>query len=621
MCGIAGSIGHGPGPSARIEAATRAIGHRGPDGRGRWAGAVGGRHVTLAHTRLSIIDLDVRANQPFQSDGCVLSYNGEIYNYRELRQELVAYGHSFRTQSDTEVLVKAWRTWGAKCLDRLEGMWAFALVDTERGQIMLSRDRFGEKPLYFWQTAQALHFSSEVRALAALEGRWPEIDDAQIRRFLVNGYKSLYKQPSTFYRDVRELPSGTALLIGDDPAVAIDPLAQARRYWSLAYAPARMTEAEAVAGVRDRLMRSVELRLRSDVPLAFCLSGGVDSTALASIAAKSLGCNVHAFSILDGDERYNESRNIEATARDIGCTLHTVHTETTGFLDRLARQTAGRDAPVATISYFMHDFLSQAIHAEGYKVAISGTAADELFTGYYDHYGFWLAEMAESAGDDARLADWRASYGAWVQNPILRDPLAFKSDPGQRDHIYLDRDNFNRLLTTPCSETFFEASYSDNTLRNRMMNELFHESIPMILREDDLNSMRWSVENRSPYLDRALVEFAYTIPNALLIKDGYPKWPLRSAVAGILNDTTRLDKRKRGFNASINSLLDRKAPNVVDRVMAAGPIFDYLRRDAVEELMRSDLASNSFSKLAFSLVATKLFLEADRSPASVGLAA
>jgi asparagine synthase (glutamine-hydrolysing) len=187
--------------------------------------------------------------------------------------------------------------------------------------------------------------------------------------------------------------------------------------------------------------------------------------------------------------------------------------------------------------------------------------------------------------------------------------------------MYLNRAAFNELLREPCGEEFSEAACSANPLRNRMMNELFAEAVPVILREDDLNSMRWSVENRSPYLDRDLVEFAYTIPNELLIKDGYVKWPLRAAAQGVLNDQVRLDKRKRGFNASIESLLDRDDPRVVERLLAPGPVFDIVRRDAVEGFLRGDLKDNSFSKFAFSFVAAKLFLESERSAVNLTVAA
>ena len=436
MCGIAGCIGMNTPARERLAAAAHLLRHRGPDASGVWTGPVGRQQVALVHTRLSIIDLDPRANQPFVWDDCILSFNGEIYNYLELRRELEAAGHVFTTQSDTEVIVHAWRQWGAGCFDRFEGMWALALADTRAGKLVLSRDRFGEKPLYLWQQDGRLLFASEIKALAGLAGQWPEYDDAQLRRFLVNGYKSLYKQPSTFYRGVEELPPGSFLLLDCAAAKPLPRRDAAQRYWSLAYDPQKMTAAEMAAGVRERLTRAVELRLRADVPVAFCLSGGIDSGALASFAAKALGRKVHAFSILDADERYDETRNIRATAADIGCELHTVRTSTTGFLDRLAGQTRDRDAPVATISYYVHDFLSEAIAAQGYRVAVSGTAADELFSGYYDHYAFWLAEMSGRDDLPALLADWRQSYGAWVQNPVLKDPHGVPRPPGRaRPHL------------------------------------------------------------------------------------------------------------------------------------------------------------------------------------------
>jgi asparagine synthase (glutamine-hydrolysing) len=621
MCGIAGSIGKTLPEPDRLAAAAISLRHRGPDSNGVWSGDLGGQRVALVHTRLSIIDLDPRANQPFEGDDCVLTYNGELYNYLELRKELQSLGHGFRTESDTEVVVRAWRQWGIESFDRFEGMWAFALADTQTGQVVLSRDRFGEKPLYLWKCGGKLLFGSEVKALAALAGRWPGFDEAQVRRFLVNGYKSLYKQPGTFYEGVLELPAGSVQIIEAGTSKPLSGPEQAKRYWSLSYAPRPMTEAEMIEGVRERLRRAVELRLRADVPLAFCVSGGIDSGALASFASKELGCDVHAFSIIDGDERYDETRNIRATTEDLGCTLHTVRTQTGGFLDRLKKQTAERDAPVATISYYVHNFLSEAIAGAGYRIAVSGTGADELFTGYYDHYAFWLAEMSGRSDAGALVEDWRCSYGAWVQNPVLQDPMVFRDRPDERGHMYLDRAVFNAFLEVPCEEVFHEAAFCENKLRNRMMNELFAEAVPVILREDDLNSMQWSVENRSPYLDRELVEFAYSIPNELLINDGCVKWPLRAASQGILNDQVRLEKRKRGFNASIDSLLNRDDPQVVEQLLAPGPVFDIIRRDAVERFLRGDLYENSFSKFAFSFVATKLFLEADRSVTTLTAAA
>jgi asparagine synthase (glutamine-hydrolysing) len=564
---------------------------------------MGSSPVTLLHTRLAIIDLDRRADQPFHDDECTLVFNGELYNFVELRKELEAVGQRFRTSSDTEVIVKAYRHWGLDCFDHFEGMWAIALLDETVGRLLLSRDRFGEKPLFLQRHGGSIFFASTVNALAALSGRKPTVDHEQVTRYLVNGYKALYKQDRTWFTDVAEIPAATVSVI-DEVGCRTD-----FRYWQLRYSPVPMTPGEALESTRERLFDAVRLRLRSDVPIAFCLSGGVDSSTLAAIAAKQFGQRLHTFSIVDGDPRYNEADAIAATVSDLGCDHHEIQTSTDGFFERLDRLVTDRAAPVATLTYYVHSFLSEAIAECGYKVAISGTAADELFTGYYDHYGFWLAAMHGRPEFPQLLQDWRDGYGTAVRNPYLQDPLTFWRSPDERGHVFLNADLFASYLEVDFNEPFDEMRYSEDTLRNRMLNELFHEAVPVILKEDDANSMLFSVENRSPYLDRALAEFLYTVPGEHLVHDGFAKWLLRAAGEGLLHDGVRLDKRKRGFNASIDSLVDRSDAATVDRLLADGPIFDLVSRGSLERFLSNDMTDNSFSKFLFSFVSAQSFLE------------
>jgi asparagine synthase (glutamine-hydrolysing) len=606
MCGIAGVLGERLPSPEQVQRTLASMGRRGPDARGVYSGKLGNHQVCLLHTRLSIIDLDARSDQPFVRNGCALSFNGEIYNFIEVREELKRLGHSFTTTSDTEVLMEAYRRWGVDCVKRFEGMWAFALLDEHENRLWLSRDRFGEKPLFYWRHDGALYFGSEVKFLIALSGAKPSINVAQLRRYLVNGYKALYKQPNTFFNEVRELPASSHALVQTPDRI------EPRAYWSLNYRPNGMSRDEAVEGVRERLFQALKLRLRADVPVAFCLSGGVDSTALASIARKVFAQNIHAFSIVDQDARYDEFDNMRAVVDDLGCEHHVVETSTQGFRQRLCRQVEYHDAPVATMSYYMHGFLSQAIREHGFKVALSGSAADELFTGYYDHYSFWLAQMSGLPEFPALLEDWRRSYGAHVRNQLLQDPLNFVREPDRRDHIYLNADVFGPFMTAQFDERFCERHYTDDLLRNRMLNELFAEAVPVILKEDDLNSMQYSVENRSPYLDSRLAEYLYQVPGEYLIKDGYVKWLLREAVKGLLVEEVRVDKRKRGFNASIESLLDRDDAETVEWLLDDSPIFDVVKREAIEGFLRNDMTDNSFSKFLFSFVSAKTFLEVQR---------
>ncbi len=606
MCGIAGSLGQQALSRDIIERTLGLMKRRGPDGTGAWQGTMRNGSLTLLHTRLAIVDLDPRAGQPFCADGCVLIFNGEIYNYVELRRELAARGEQFTTESDTEVVLKAYRTWGSDCVRRFEGMWALALFDERLQHLWLSRDRFGEKPLYTMVVDDTLYFGSEIKLLVSLAGEAPAINPAQIGRYLVNGYRSLHKQPQTFFLGVNELQAGSSALLQEE----VSPIAA--RYWTPSFVPSPMTRAEAVAGARDRLAHATSLSLRADVPVAFCLSGGIDSGSLCALAVRELGCDVHAFSIIDSDERYDERANIMAVVAALGCRHTAIETSREGFFDRLEAQVAYHDAPIATISYYVHAFLSEAIAASGYKVAISGGAADELFTGYYDHYSFWLAGQAGRPDFETLVAAWRESFGRFVRNPVLKNPMAFIENRNAREHIYLDRDLFASLLKDSDVESFFEESYSDDLLRNRMLNELQHEVVPILLHEDDLNSMYYSVENRSPFLNSRLVEFMLTVPSEHLIHDGYSKSVLRDAVAGILPDSVRLDRQKKGFNASILSLIDPKDGGTRERLLGkASPIFDYVDRDRFEGLLDDDLTDNARSKFLFSFVSAKAFVEGD----------
>ncbi len=605
MCGFAGVVGNLAVDGERIARTLDLMYQRGPDARGVHMDRFRDTSICLLSTRLAIVDIDQRAHQPFRQDGCVVVFNGEIYNYLEIRKDLEGMGHEFTTTSDTEVIVHAWRRWGSDCVDRFEGMWAFVLYDQRSKELFLCRDRFGEKPFFYMLHDGALFFGSEIKFLAALSGIKPEVDREQVCRYLVNGYKDLFKRPRTYFEGVVELPPSSSAVIRD----SLEPVV--RKYWTLAYQPREMSMEEALSGTADRLFHALKIRLRADVPIAFCLSGGVDSSALAAIAAKKFESEIHAFSIFDDDPRYDERENMKAMVDHLGCNHYVTKTGTDGFLERLQRLIEYRAAPVATISYYMHAFLSEAISEAGFKVAISGTAADELFTGYYDHYGFNGLDDDEDGRKDfpELVADWRSSYGVFVQNPFLKDPLAFVRNPAQRKHIFLNSDLFESFLRRPLDKEFTEIPYCDCILRNRMLNELWHESVPVILREDDLDSMMFSVENRSPYLDRRLAEFLFSVPSRHLIHNGYVKWLLRALAADFLPNQVRLDRRKRGFNASINSLIDLHDPAMRDFLLENGPIFEYVRREAIETFIDQEMTDNSFSKFLFNFVSARIFLD------------
>ena len=261
MCGIAGYIGKNPPTIDYINLTSKILEHRGPDQNGVYNHKFKDQKTILLHRRLSIIDLDIRSNQPFFYKGTVLIFNGEIYNYLEIREKLKDLGHNFQTFGDTEVLIHSLYQWGEQALEKLEGMWAFAWYNEINGTIILSRDRFGEKPLYFWKKNKGFYFASEIKGLSTLANVSPNINQNHLIRNLVNGYKSLYKSKETFFEEVEEVSPGTCLKInfmGKEIS---------KRFWKPKFeVNEKLNYEDSVSMIKEKLVNAVKLRMRSDVP-------------------------------------------------------------------------------------------------------------------------------------------------------------------------------------------------------------------------------------------------------------------------------------------------------------------------------------------------------------------
>ncbi|MFC1883621.1 asparagine synthase (glutamine-hydrolyzing) [Thermodesulfobacteriota bacterium] len=606
MCGIAGYIGSLKIDRVRVDECLGLMRRRGPDASGVYYHSFSpGQNVCLLHRRLSIIDLDERSNQPFKRGSKVLAYNGELYNYLELKLELGSKGHSFDTTSDTEVLLCILEELGKAGLEKCEGMWAFALYDEHDGSLCLARDRFGEKPLYIYEDESGLFFGSEIKFLSSLSGKNFNVNYNHLYRYLVNGYKSLYKEKETFFTEIRELPSSSIIVISGNGE------RHENVYWQpICQQDNTINYHDAVEGAREALIRSVKLRLRADLPLAFCMSGGVDSCSLISIAKRVFDYDVHGFTIINSDERYAEQEMVDYAVKELGIRHTSIPVDTTDFLSNLRKLIAYHDAPIYTISYYAHWLLMESIADHGYHISISGTAADELFSGYYDHYAMYLYEIRNEPNIyKSSLSDWNEHISPIVRNPYLKDPGVFIKRPSERRHIYLDADRFRSYLRVNYNEKFKEKLFCEDLLRNRMLNELFQEVVPVILHEDDINAMYFSIENRSPFLDRELFDFCCKIPTRFLTNKGFNKAILRDAMSEIAPQKITKNRRKVGFNAPIHSFLDVEDRDIRNYVLDGGVIFDHIKKDEIEKILSREYLTNSESKFLFNFLCSKMFLE------------
>ncbi len=603
MCGIAGYIGTKNLENYKIRKTLNLMINRGPDSQSWIKLEKENFNVFLLHSRLSIIDLDKRSNQPFKYEKYIIVFNGEIYNFIEIRKNLSKLGYKFLTNSDTEVLLFAYIEYGEHCVEYFNGMWSFAIWDGFKERLFLSRDRFGEKPLYYFEDSEGVYFGSEVKFIQNLISKKLPINYNYLNRYLIYGYKFLYKSNETFFKGLARLDSATNMIISN-------MYQKKYKYWEPKIEQdLNMSYSDAVEGARHYLFESVKLRLRSDVPLAFCLSGGVDSSSLASIAKKYFNHEVVTFSIIDNDKRYNELDNITETIKELDCEHFLIELDYNQILSKLEKLVKYHDAPISTISYLIHSLLIEKIKAKGFKVSISGTSADEIFTGYYDHFNLHLYEMRKTDSFNSHLKHWENYILPNIRNPFLKDPFLYFKDPLSRKHNHLNSEVFSLFLYKNFEIDVNEEVYTKSLLRNRMLNELFHEATPVILNEDDLNSMMNSIENRSPFLDINLVEFAQSIPSHHLIKKGYSKYILRESVKNILNDKVRLDRRKKGFNASIHSLINFDDKTSQDYFLSDSPIFEIVKRNEIELILKKKSLKNSYNKFLFNFINSKIFIE------------
>jgi asparagine synthase (glutamine-hydrolysing) len=553
MCGIAGifynSNGHTRSPSrGAAEAMASTLAHRGPDDAGVWESADG--LVALAHRRLSIVDLSPLGRNPMSWDGRLwITFNGEIYNFRELRSELEASGCRFRSQTDTEVILAAYDTWGTDSVHRFAGMFAFALWDEPRRRLWVVRDRLGKKPLYYVHHDGAFRFASELKALASDRAVPLEIDREALKLYLRYGY---VPAPFSIYRAIRKLPPG------HEATVETGTL-RVREYWNPAAftgAHAGITADEAEQRLEALLSTAVRQRRVADVPLGSFLSGGIDSSLIVAMMQEQSAEPVKTFTIRFDNPQFDEADHAAAVARHLGTEHHEETCSSGQMLEVVDRIPAMYDEPFADSSA-IPTFIVSRMARQHVTVALSGDGGDELFFGYprYSHY----LDSGWALGLPAPVRKFAAAIAARAGNRRVRRI----ADVLRED----DRDRYTRFVSWmdgPHVTEFTgdEASaapiYTQMLARVRELTPGDHAPLldvvsylpDDILAKVDRASMAVSLEVRAPLLDHRVAEFAIGLPLTLKRRNGETKWLLRRMLARRI-PRHLTDRPKMGFGVPL----------------------------------------------------------------------
>ncbi len=502
-----------------------------------------------------------------------LVYNGEIYNYLELRAELASAGHVFRTGTDTEVILAAYLAWGPACVERFNGMWAFALLDERGGQLFCSRDRFGVKPFYWAETSAAFAFGSEMRQLLPLLSCRTGNREA-VADFLASGLSD--HRDAGWVSGIQALAPGCSLHL----TLSTQRVQVERHYTPRAAADAPRSPAEVAERVRTLLDDAVRLRLRSDVRVGTCLSGGLDSSSIASLASALQPAGAGRFCAITAISELPENSE-EAFARQVveraGLAWTEVRPDSDAFEAVLDEVVQTQETPFGGPSVAMQHFVMQAARAQGVSVLLDGQGADECWFGYERHVAVWLRERAgrgplaflracrEALAQQGNLSSARLAalaVGAWVPGAVA---LAMTGQyPGMRGSSHLPQAWSDYLRGLHDSQATQAA-------------DLLGTSLPMLLRFADRSSMHHGVEVRLPFLDWRLVELAMATPVAMKFTQGWSKWPLRQAMAPVLPAEVAWRRRKLGFEAPDRVWLQRARPRMkqaVARSPMLAEIFD-----------------------------------------------
>lgn len=610
MCGIAGIIKLKKNHFCDKNKIFNLMNNRGPDGKGAYKNLNQDYSINLFHSRLAIIDNNERSNQPFFFENLILIYNGEIYNFKDIKKKLIEHNYSFKTTSDTEVLIKAYHKWGENCFKLFDGMWSVCIYDLKKHEMILSRDIFGEKPLYIYKNHNTLVFGSELKFLLSLEegSSIKRVNKNHLNQYLKHGYKYLFKKNETYFENILKIEPGT---INKFSLINLNLKKKTQILKKEFNKKIKISREEAVEQIRDIVIRSMKSRLISDRPVGFYLSGGVDTGSLTSISSKILNKKIKCFSIIDADTRYNEEKNIDITTNDLNCeTIKIKFPNKEDFFERLTDLIDYHDKPISSLNYYTHSFMHNIIKKNDIKVIISGLGGDEMFTGYYDHFLMHLRELNKN-DYKINLRSWKQHIKPLILNKNLRNLDLFKNKK-KREYLVTDFDKkfINKMFTNKSIEPFHEKKYSKSLLKNRMLNELFHELVPLICNEDDMNSMKMSIENRSPLLNKELLNFSLSLPQNMYIKDGYGKSLFRDSMKGILNDKVRLDRKKHGFNSSIHSLINLKSKKVMDFFSKNEQLNEFINvKNFCSYLKNQKSTDNANSKFIFSVFNTAIFLK------------
>jgi len=536
MCGINGFNWSDPALLKKMNSVTK---NRGPDDEGEYDD----KTVSLGHSRLSIIDLSPKGHQPMcnEDETIWLTYNGEIYNFFEIKEDLIKAGHIFKSHTDSEVIIHAYEQYGMECLNRFNGMWAFCLYDKKRDLLILSRDRFGVKPLYYHIAEGKIIFSSMISALLTHKvERKPDM--SVIMEYLA--FNLLNHDTRTFFKDIWSLEPGSFLIFNlHSTEVSI------KKWYQIKQHPA-----VTVPELTQLFIQSVRSRTVADVPIGSCLSGGIDSSAIVCTLDTMINQPFFTYSLIFPGKKIDESRYMKEVGKHTKIQQQFTTLSRNNFLNDLPDFIKAQEEPTTGLSVYGQYCIMRLAYENKAKVLLDGQGGDEIFAGYTYYFSYYYFELLKKGRIITLLKEMR-SYRKNFKDYYPHQFLCFMLLPAKiQNYVYK-----NYLLTWLNYDLLYESAVNKSdprckpmTLHKALVLTLLNTAIPHLLRYEDKNSMRWSIETRVPFLDFNLVETAMSIPTQEKIQQGKTKIIFKEAIKNLIPAMILQRKDKIGFETPVD---------------------------------------------------------------------
>lgn len=546
MCGISGIIhlDRSPVPEPQIWDMIKAMKHRGPNDNGTFFED----GVGFGFVRLSIIDLTPAGHQPMFShdERYVMIFNGEIFNYVELREELKSKGHVFKTHTDTEVLLTSYIEWGEEMLHRLNGMWTFVIYDRKEKTVFGSRDRYGIKPLYYCIDGNRLIFASEIPSILAVLGRKPTADRNALFDFLI--FNRTDQNEDTFFSEIKKVNHGHFFKIRVELGKSVKQALSIKKWYDLRKElkePFKDPEE-----FRQMFVSSIALRLRSDVPIGVCLSGGLDSSSIVSTMIEDFDKrDVHTFSAIYGDGKFGDESKFIYLYKDKLHNMHYIMPDDKTLLADIETMVHAHAEPIASTGPYAQ-YKVMELAKNHVTVTLDGQGADEMLAGYHYFFGFHFKNLLLKGKIGSMTSEMfhycnkhRALLGL-MSFVLFMLPAGVRARARAMEKGYIDEEFFT--TQSALASTISGELYGSSTLQEALINH-FEYKLEHLLKWEDRNSMWFSLEARVPFLDHRLVERTLTLPDEMIIKDGMTKHILREAMKGRLPEQIRMRRDKIGF--------------------------------------------------------------------------